>query len=130
MKSLLDFIYQTLSSIYYNTYFELAPEQIYVNGAWVPLPYPYVVYRMDTSNKVAFREDFFLEVDIWDRTQDTTNLESITDQIKRQFNYLHYTNNELGASFYLINRMMIDDPDPEIRRRQLRFQVKTYFVEG
>lgn len=93
--------------------------------------FPYVIYRFPTSNEVVdYREDFVLEIDVWDRPEDgsTVMLQTIADNIDRTLNRARYTSDDgtWSTRIYRINRLMIPDPDPLIRRRQLRYELRTY----
>lgn len=108
-----------LEEVHENCHLEQAPEGT---------AYPYITYNLPNSNEQEFREDFILEVNIWDKSSDTTALETLTDNVDKKINRLKYIDENMQVSFYRINRMMIPDPDPNIRRRELRYQVKTYFI--
>jgi hypothetical protein len=122
MIELQGFIVQQLKLIHPRIYLEWAAQ-----GA----QFPYVTYNLPNSTEVVDRrEDFVLEVNIWDYPSDgsTVTLQTISDAIHQKFNRLTYTDNLNGWSsrFYLVNRLMIPDPDPMIRRRQLRYEAKIY----
>lgn len=91
-----------------------------------------MVYRFPTSNPNEWREDFILEIDIWDQPPDgsTVTLQTLADEIDRALNRLRYTSTNWTTRIYRINRLMIPDPDPTIRRRQLRYELRTFEVGG
>ena len=119
MMDMLEFITDTLKSAAARVYLEKAPEGT---------DFPYVTYRFPTSNEAEFREDFILEVNLWDHGEDTTALEELTEDVDEALNRTkHLTATaDMQLSVYRINRMMIPDPDPKIRRRELRYEVKAY----
>ena len=120
MKNLLTLIYSQLRTVADRVHIENAPSGITV-------VYPYVTYRIPTSIDDYQKQDFIVEIDIWDNKADNTAIEKLTDDIDAIFHRLqHYQEGVLQVSVYRINRMMIPDPDPKIRRRQLRYQAKTY----
>lgn len=119
MINLLQHIYGKLSSVHPSTYLEKAPKGT---------SFPYVTFNMPTSIEDDYREDFILEIDIWDnKPNDTTMLETITTNIDTELNRKYENNSIFQCSIYRINRLMIPDPNESIRRRQLRYQVKTYY---
>src|SRR5690606_23896298 len=115
------FIVEQLTAIHPRVYLEWAPQ-----GA----TYPLVVYQLPTSDEVIERrEDFILEVDVWDQPEDGSTIASqnLSDRIDQAFNRLSYTDaGGWSSRFYRVNRLMIPDPDPNIRRRQLRYEIRTY----
>ena len=120
MIELLKMITTTLRTAHERVYKEIAPQDA---------TFPYVVYRLPTSNDTEGREDFILEIDIWDNNTNTTALETLTESIDRKLNRFKYVDSKLSACSYRINRMMIPDPDTSIKRRQLRYEIKTYFLK-
>lgn len=118
MVSLFQSIYSKLNEVHSRVYFELAPQNA---------EFPYIVYKFPNSNRDEHREDFTLEIDIWDNKADTTELETITDNIDKKLNRLQILDENFHVSIYRINRLMVPDTDPSIHRRQLRYNVKTYF---
>lgn len=121
MIELQKFIVAELKKIHPRVYQEWGPQDAV---------FPYVVYRMPTSNESEWREDFILEVDIWDKPADgsTVTLQTLADNIDRALNRLRYISNDgtWSTRIYRINRLMVPDPDPAIRRRQLRYGLRTY----
>jgi hypothetical protein len=118
------FIVQQLKTVHPRVLLEFVPENQVVE-------YPYVVYNLPNSEEIVDRrEDFILEVDVWDKPIDgsTVALQTLADTIHQKLNRLTYTDNANGWSsrFYLVNRLMLPDPDPMIRRRQLRYEIKVY----
>lgn len=120
MVELQKYIVSQLKSIHPRVYLEEAIQQ----GV-----FPYVVYKLPDSSTVNRREDFVLELDIWDKPSNgsTENLQLLSDSIDKRFNRLIYVDsNGWNVRFYRINRLMVPDSDPSIRRRQLRYEAKTY----
>lgn len=124
MIDLQRFIVQQIKLVHPRVYLEFVPESQNVE-------YPYVVYNFyDSDEMVDRREDILLEVDVWDKPVNgsAVTLETLSDAIHQKLNRLLYTDNTNGWSgrFYLANRLMIPDPDPTIRRRQLRYEIRMY----
>ena len=120
MIELQKFIVQQLKAIHPQVYLEWAPQ-----GA----VFPYIIYTLPTSDEIERREDFILEVDVWDKQEDgsTVTLQNISDQIDQTLNRLIFTSSTGWSSrFYRINRLIVPDPDPAIRRRQLRYDIRVY----
>ena len=89
--------------------------------------YPYMTFSLPQSQENFQREVFILEVNVWDIDTDTTALDTMADQVCRTLHRLkYYKKNVLQTSIYRLNRSMVPDPDPRIRRRYLTFECKTY----
>jgi len=101
-------------------------------------PPPYVTYSLESSftDDNMVMERFALTIDIWDnKPLDTTDLEILTGEIDGNGDItdatgLHrrhyYSNGIVAADFYRDGRYDIEDEDPNIRRRQLRYEVLSY----
>lgn len=88
---------------------------------------PYITYNFPTSNENYQREDFILEIDVWGKAPYTVPLETLVNSIDSALHRSqYYAAGVVQASTYRINRLAIPDPDQDIRRRQLRYQVHTY----
>ncbi|NGT54732.1 hypothetical protein G6Y98_02575 [Clostridium perfringens] len=93
--------------------------------------YPYIVYNLDNINTVNYpRNDIILTIDVWDRSNSTVTVETLTDNIEDVLNMLNKPSKNLFPTFYLEDRMSIDDEDPLIRRRQLKFNIENYYIGG
>lgn len=93
--------------------------------------YPYIVYNLDNINTVNYpRNDIILTIDVWDRSNSTVTVETLTDNIEDVLNMLNKPSKNLFPTFYLEDRMSIDDEDPLIRRRQLKFKIESYYMGG
>lgn len=124
MIELQRYIVQQLKHIHPRVYLEWAPQ-----GAI----FPYVVYNLPTSEEAIYREDFVLEIDIWDQPADgsTVVLQKLADKIDCELHRFSYLDSSgWFTRFFRINRLMIPDPDVTIRRRQLRYECKTYMTGG
>jgi hypothetical protein len=116
-------------------YFEEAPQERNPNQ------FPYVTFWLPTSLENYQREDFNLEVNVWDVTHrsnyDPDDIDAITMTIDgngkvfdpsgmHRFGIL--VPEEISVKFYRVNRLMIPDPDPRIKRRQLVYNSQVYFL--
>jgi hypothetical protein len=123
MIELQKYIVGQLKQVHPRVYQENAPQ----DGL-----FPYVVYRMPTSTENEWREDFILEIDIWDKPQDgsTVTLQQLSDAIDRALNRTRYvsTDRKWSTRIHRVNRLMIPDPDETIRRRQLRYELRTFSI--
>jgi hypothetical protein len=105
----------------------------------LPPVFPYVVWRVTGLTEDEDRDLGGLEVDVWDDKPTTDDLERLADQLdgdgaKTSPSGLHrhrwYIHGDVGAILYRISRLSVPDPDPGLRRRQLRYRIQTYLVRG
>ena len=102
-----------------NVYFLKVPEQ-------EKEVFPHIVYKMPNSEDFELREDFILEVDIWDDRTDVTRLEELAVDVDNVLNRFTYLDNDFFARVIRINRLILDDDVNQVSRRQLRYLVKLY----
>jgi hypothetical protein len=100
---------------------------------------PYTTYELTSSftDENQKLEVFTLLVDSWDNNPDTTALETVIGSIDGDGNKVtatglhnkkYFASGILQACFYREARLEIEDEDPAIRRRQLRYSVQAYLV--
>jgi hypothetical protein len=98
---------------------------------------PYTTYSLDSSipDLNQKMERFMLLIDNWDNAAETTALETVTGSIDGNGdkvsatglnNKKYFVSGVLQACFYREARLEIRDEDPNIKRRQLRYEVQTY----
>jgi len=93
--------------------------------------FPYVVYDLPYNPG----DDYSLDIDIWDKTVDTTALEVLVDSIEGDgaainatgLNQLTVVYNGCYATFYKENRYPVPDEEESINRIQLRYRAKVYY---
>ncbi|MGU8337157.1 hypothetical protein ACV3KT_03925 [Clostridium perfringens] len=106
-------------------------KSIFYENANNKAEYPYIVYNLDNINTVNYpRYDSILTIDIWDRKKDTVTVETLADKIEDILNMSNKPIDKSFPTFYLEDRMSIDDEDPFIRRRQLKFKIENYYIGG
>lgn len=89
--------------------------------------FPYITFRFLPSIENYQREIFILQVDVWGSDNDTTEIEEISDRIDHVLHRMKYYDTDvLQTTIYRESREMVPDPDPNIRRRMLQFECKTY----
>ena len=120
-NALRKIIYKNINSIV-KTYFRKADKENI---------YPHAVYDFENIDLGDIsRDDLILIIDIWDKGNDTSNIEEIADQIEEMFNAANLPNEEVLPTFYRIGRKSIDDVDKTLMRRQLKFQIQNYYIGG
>lgn len=119
MNKLLELILQTLKSKHDRVYHEVAPDIT---------EYPYIVFNVSDGFK-SHRDDLTLIIDIWDRNSSSFEIEDLTDTIDSLLDEANIYNEFVLTTFYRQTRMKVEDPDIKLKRRQLRFNIQTYFKE-
>lgn len=89
--------------------------------------FPYKVFQIESIDLGdIYRDDFVLEINVWDKNESTEMVDNITDEIEEMLNALNHPTPENLPTFYRISRKEIDDPDKSLKRNLIKFQVQNY----
>ena len=107
-----------LKTIATNAYYEIADENAM---------YPHVVYSFRTINLGDIsRQDYILDVDVWDKGRSTTTVDELCDKIESLLHTENLPQTRILPTFYLIDRKSLLDEDKQIKHRLIRFQIQNY----
>ena len=106
LKKLIQTKLKTLSS---NVYFEIADDTAM---------YPHVVFSFRTINLDDIsRQDYILDVDVWDKGRNTTAVDELCDKIESLLHTENLPQTRILPTFYLIDRKSLPDEDKNIKHR-------------
>ena len=115
LKHLVQAKLKTLTA---NVYYEIANEKKL---------YPHIVFefrRIDLGD--LWRQDYILEVDIWDKQDSSLRVDDLADQAENLLQAENLPQSNVLPTFYLIDRQNIPDEDKEIKHRRVQFQIQNY----
>ena len=107
-----------LKTVATNVYYEVADKNAV---------YPHLVFsfrRLDLND--LSRQDYILQVDVWDRSDKTQVVDDLADEVENLLQAQNLPQTDILPTFYLIDRKMVEDEDKMIRHRQIQFQVQNY----
>ena len=115
----LKYLVQTkLKTLTANVYFEIANEKAL---------YPHIVFnfrRIDLGD--LWRQDYILEVDIWDKQDSSLRVDDLADSVENILQAENLPQDNVLPTFYLIDRQNIPDENKEIKHRRVLFQIQNY----
>lgn len=115
LKKLIQTKLKTLTT---NVYFELAADNAL---------YPHIVFNFRTIDLGDIsRQDYVLEVDIWDKGTSTTGVDELADKVEDLLHCQNLPQTRVLPTFYKIDRRTIEDNDKSIKHRLVRFQIQNY----
>ena len=89
--------------------------------------YPHIVFSFKEVNLGDLsRQDYMLEVDVWDKNTSTYNAEELADKVEDLLHTQNLPQDKILPTFYKVDRKSILDPDKDIKHRQIRFQIQNY----
>lgn len=115
LKKLIQTKLKTLTT---NVFFEQATDNAL---------YPHAVFsfRQIDLGDLA-RQDYILEVDVWDKGTSTTRVDELSDKIEDLLQAKNLPQTNILPTFYKIDRKSILDSDKTIKHRLIRFQIQNY----
>ncbi len=117
MIELKNLIESNLKAVHAKVYYQKAPDNAVC---------PYLVYELPTSYFYEYDGTLTLDIDGWDDEYDTTTLETLMAAVNAKFNRLQLLSDNLGAVFYLENKMSLREDDKRINRRKYIYQVRLF----
>jgi hypothetical protein len=89
--------------------------------------YPYAHFSFDQSNDVEGREDFIMNVQVWDKNYGSSDVDTLMNAIDQKLNRSNYHSTGINFTIYRINRMSLPSDD-EFQGRELKYLVKAYLT--
>lgn len=89
--------------------------------------YPHVVFsfrQIDLGD--LWRQDYILEIDVWDKGTSTTQVDELSDKIEDLLQGKNLPQDRILPTFYKMDRKSILDSDKSIKHRLIRFQIQNY----
>lgn len=107
-----------LKTLTANVYYEIANEK---------KMFPHIVFnfrRIDLGD--LWRQDYILEVDIWDKRDSSLQVDDLADQVENLLQAENLPQDNVLPTFYLIDRQNIPDENKEIKHQRVQFQIQNY----
>lgn len=116
-KTLRKLITEKLRTVQGGVYHRIAPKDA---------AYPYKVFTLSDTSFTDERDDLEVEVDVWDRSEDSKTAEDIADLVEDLFHNANLPAPPIFPTFFRENRYTLNDPDKTLQHIQLRFLVQLY----
>lgn len=89
--------------------------------------YPHAVFNFrEIDLGDISRQDYVLEVDVWDKGTSTTAVDELADKIEDLLQLQNLPQTNILPTFFKIDRKSILDQDKAIKHRLIRFQIQNY----
>ena len=112
-------LHPVLRAIHSRVYFQRAPDTA---------QFPYLTYRFEVTTDGEGFGFVALDVDGWDLPNDgdTTRLENLMADVKRELDKAVLTTENLVVSIYLDRKLPLEDENPNIIRRKHIYQGRLF----
>ena len=98
--------------------------RVYFVNAPADPTFPHVTFSFPASYVDNDQTIFNLDVDVWGNTLDTTAIDTLSRDIWNALHRLSHIDEHQQFTIYRMNRMILDDDDPQIQRRKMIFQLR------
>ena len=109
------------------TIFSQITPVVFYSQANSQVAFPYIVFELSLLADENY-DSYSVEVDVWDRGNNVSNLENICDSLEKLDRTLH-NDEDLSFVMYFENKNIVIDSDKELKRRRLVFNLKLYSKE-
>lgn len=109
-----------------NTLLKDKYERVYYQQAPNDKAFPYLIFNFPNSFDNEDQEVFNFDIDVWDYSESSVNVEEISSELWRFFNRYHYLDDNMQFSVYRANRLPLEEEDKKFKRRKLIFELR-YF---
>lgn len=119
MQNLLTFAYQTLKKTGYKVFGKKPP---------LETNYPFIEYEVNQSMRAVSPNIYMLTVTVWDRSNSTQRVETVTDEADAVLEGVSYQDECVQVKVKRQSRMTIPDEDKEIQRRELIYELRVFEI--
>ena len=117
-NALKKLIQEKLKTLTTNVFFEQATDNAL---------YPHIVFNFRTIDLGDIsRQDYILEVDVWDKGTSTFQVDDLADKVEDLLHTENLPQEKVLPTFYKIDRKTIEDSDKTIKHRLIKFQIQNY----
>lgn len=117
MKNLLSFVYEELRILGVSVYNKQPPTKA---------EYPFIKYQINQSYRETYPSVYSLTIDVWDRNDSTYRVENLTDKVDSLMENLTLIDECMSITSKRQTRLNVSDPDAEIKRRRLEYQLRVF----
>jgi hypothetical protein len=100
---------------------------VYYNQAPSNVNYPYVVYTITSSNRLDYKEEVFVRMNVYDlKGANITGIENLAQKLQKELHQIDISTTNGIIQLRNTNRLDLDSIEEEHRRRELSFFVNWY----
>ncbi|MBZ4223071.1 hypothetical protein LAE98_13460 [Bacillus wiedmannii] len=120
MNDFINILHSELKQIHRETYYEIAKTTAVM---------PYLVYTVNDDKEPWGRKNIMLTVDIYGTSAHIAKIDQLITNLENNLHRKRLSSAEFGAAISYLSSQKVPDPDPNIRRKEVRFILRTYFKQ-
>lgn len=113
-------LHSELKQIHKETYYEIAKTTAVM---------PYLVYTVNEDKEPWGRKNIMLTIDIYGTSAHLAQIDELITKLESNLHRKRLSSAEFGAAISYLSSQKVPDPDPNIRRKEVRFILRTYFKQ-
>lgn len=111
-------IQSLLLTVCTNVYRDTAPDTV---------KFPHIVWELASVDLGDLsRDDFFLDIDVWDRGTSAAGVDDLMDRIEKTFRTVNLPQARILPTFYVDSRKNLPDADKRLKHRQITITIQNY----
>ncbi|WP_436866625.1 hypothetical protein [Bacillus fungorum] len=88
---------------------------------------PYLVYTVNDDKEPWGRKNIMLTIDIYGTSAHLSKINELIMKLESNLHRKRLSSAGFGAAISYLSSQKVPDPDPNIRRKEVRFILRTYF---
>ncbi|MBH0346340.1 hypothetical protein BK731_16655 [Bacillus thuringiensis serovar muju] len=120
MNDFINILHGELKHIHKETYYENATTKAVM---------PYLVYAVGDDKEPWGRKNIMLTIDIYGTSAHIAKIDQLITDLENNLHRKRLSSAEFGAAISYLSGQKVPDPDPNIRRKEVRFILRTYFKQ-
>lgn len=115
MEELIKELVKILQGIHAETFLAINPRKTII--------YPYATFDFDSEPLSRNRDGFYLDIDIFDKSDSFLNLLTLEEQLKTALSFKRVLTPELNLIFQFLGSNRVPTGEVQLKRRNVRFYV-------
>lgn len=120
MNDFINILHGELKKIHKEMYYEIAK---------ITADMPYMVYTVNDDKEPWGRKNIMLTIDIYGTSAHLSKIDELITELENNLHRKRLSSAEFGAAISYLSSQKIPDPDPNIKRKEVRFILRTYFKQ-
>ena len=118
MNDFINKLHNELKQIHKESYYDIAKTTAVM---------PYLVYTVGDDKESWGRENIMLTIDIYGTSAHLAQIDELITYLKKELHRKRLSSAQFGAAISYVSSQKVPDPDPNIKRKEVRFILRTYF---
>ncbi|MEW9595765.1 hypothetical protein U9R71_20350 [Bacillus toyonensis] len=120
MNDFINILHSELKQIHKESYYEIAK---------TTADMPYLVYMVNDDKEPWGRKNIMLTIDIYGTSAHIAKIDQLITELENNLHRKRLSSAQFGAAISYLSSQKVPDSDPHIRRKEVRFILKTYFKQ-